>query len=78
MENKTRTYFSIFHFIVLQIVNPHVTGLKASYVESQYKTLHREILPFNWIDIIENMSLLSVEKLVGGLFVYPASDEVSY
>lgn len=55
-----------------------MTGLKASYVENQYKILHREILPFNWTDVIAGRSLLSVEESVGGLIVYPASDKVSY
>jgi len=57
-------------------VNTHVTGLKASFIENEYKAKYREILPLNWTSTIENMSLLSVEKLLNGLVVYPASDEV--
>lgn len=55
-----------------QIVNPHSSGLKSDTIESKYQLLHKQILPLDWLDIVKNRSLLSVEELMGGIMaVYP-------
>lgn len=46
-------------------------GLKSDAVEMKYKLMHNEKLPDDWLLIVKNLSLLSVEKLVGGNFLYP-------
>lgn len=50
---------------------PHPAGLKIEALESRYKEIHNENLPTDWLYIIKEYSLLSVEELVGGMFVYP-------
>lgn len=45
-------------------------------IEDKYKILYQELLPLNWLDIITNRSLLSVEKLLNGIAVYPVEVRV--
>lgn len=53
-------------------MNPHSNGVKCELIETEYKILYQQILPLDWLDIIKNRSLLSVEELVGGnIAVYP-------
>ncbi|XP_065221872.1 tudor domain-containing protein 7B-like isoform X2 [Planococcus citri] len=57
---------------IAEIVNPHSSGLKSETIETKYKNAHQQILPLDWLDLIKNRSLLSVEELVGGsIAVYP-------
>ncbi|XKL62677.1 hypothetical protein PGB90_002510 [Kerria lacca] len=61
---------------ITEIVTPYTNGLKSEMIETKYKLVYQEILPFNWLDIVRDLSLLSVEQLVGGIFVYPSTEVI--